>query len=117
MKKVSMLLILVSVGGCTTLSAMLNPVSPAQVYALADGVTIAETLALNYTKLPPCPTANGLCADPNTKAKIKLYGQQAYDAVKVLEASSAAGAPAAYSAAQAALVAFRATIPGTVATK
>jgi hypothetical protein len=102
--------VILTLAGC---SLVTTPVSPADVSALEEAVTIAETLALNYTKLPPCPATTKLCSDPATKANIKLYGQKAHDAVKTLQASSASGAPAAYAAAQAALAAFQATIPAT----
>lgn len=95
------------VAGC---SNSLQPVSPADVAGVETEVTIAETLALNYTSLPPCP-GPVLCADPVAKAKIKTYGQAAHDAVKTLQKSSAAGAPAALASAQAALTAFQRTIP------
>lgn len=93
--------------------ASLTPVSPADVDAIEVSVTIAETLALNYTKLPACPTASKVCADPATKTSVKLYGQKAHDAVRALELSSSSGAPAALAAAQSALAAFQASIPVT----
>ena len=86
------------------------PVSPAEVAALETGVTIAETLALDYTRLPPCPAAPA-CADPATKVRIKANGLRAHDAVVALRASSAADAPAAYAAAVAALAALEASTP------
>lgn len=97
----------VALGGCSGIS---QPVSPAQVAAVEEGVTIAETLALNYTRLPPCPAAK-VCADPATKTRVKGYGQAAHDAVVTLRRSSAAGAPAALAAAEAALAALVAAIP------
>jgi hypothetical protein len=91
---------------------MLNPVSPAEVATLEEGVTIADTLALNYTRLPPCPdAATSLCSVTATKKTIKIYAQSAHDAVKTLQASSASDAPAALAAAQAALAALQASIP------
>lgn len=84
--------------------------APADVAALEQSVTIAETLALNYTSLPPCPAASGLCADPVVKAKVKAYGQRAHDLALALRTSPTAVALA---AAQAALADFRATIPQT----
>jgi hypothetical protein len=78
-------------------------------------VTIADTLALNYTRLPRCPTATPICADAATKQAIKGYAQRAHDAVKTLQASSASDAPAAFSVAQAALAALEASIPATPA--
>jgi hypothetical protein len=98
--------------GCAG-TTVTSPVSPADVAAMKSSVTIAETLALNYTRLPACPAATKVCADPVTKLRIKANGQAAHDAVKTLQLSSAAGAPAAMAAAQAALDAFQASIPAT----
>jgi|SRR5665213_1003615 len=103
-------LLALSLSGCNAITALVNPVAPADVAALEEATTIAETLALNYTRLPPCPST-ALCSDLMTKQNIKLYGQKAHDAVKALQASSASGAPAAYATAQAALTAFQASIP------
>lgn len=111
MRNIKILFLFGLLSGCS--SPAVAPVSPAQVAAVESGVTIAETLALNYTRLPPCPNVSKVCADPATKAKIKLDGQRAYDAVKTLQASSAEGAPAALAAAQAALAAFQTSIPAT----
>jgi hypothetical protein len=103
------LLALLVLGGCGG-SAPASTVSPADVAALESGVTIAETLALNYTRLPACPAAK-VCADPATKIKVKLAGQTAHDSAVALRSSSAAGAPAAYAAASAALAALEAVTP------
>jgi hypothetical protein len=115
LKRIIALVCLVALGGCGTLSAMLKPVSPADVAALEEGVTIADTLALNYTRLPPCPTAAPVCSAAATKQAIKGYAQRAHDAVKTLQASSASDAPAAFSVAQAALAALEASIPAAPA--
>lgn len=96
---------------CGTMNAMLDPVSPADVAALEEGVTIADTLALNYTRLPACPIAAPSCSVAATRQSIKGYAQQAHDSVKTLQAASAAGAPAALAAAQVALAALEASIP------
>lgn len=98
--------------GCAgTPAPTLAPVAPADIAAMESTLTIADQLALEYTTLPVCPLSAPLCADPATKASIKATGQAAYTAVKTLQASSAAGAPAAYTLAQAAMSAFQATIP------
>jgi hypothetical protein len=102
---------MLALGACGDISAMLNPVSPAEVATLEEGVTIADTLALNYTRLAPCPAAAPICSVPATKQAIKGYAQAAHDAVKTLQASSASGAPAALEAAQLALAALQASIP------
>jgi hypothetical protein len=106
---------LLALGACSTVSSIIDPVSPAEVATLESAVTIADTLALNYTRLPPCPTAGQLCSVAATKQAIKGYAQRAHDAVKTLEASSALGAPAALAAAQVALAALQASIPSTTA--
>jgi len=98
-------------GACDNVSALLSPVSPAEVATLEEGVTIADTLALNYTRLPSCPEAAPVCSVAATKQAIKTYAQSAHDAVKTLQASSASGAPAALEAAQVALAALQASIP------
>lgn len=115
MKRIIAFACLLALGACTTLSATVNPVSPADVAALEEGVTIADTLALNYTRLPPCPTAAPLCSVAATKQAIKGYAQRSHDTVKTLQASSATDAPAALSLAQAALAAFEASIPAAPA--
>jgi hypothetical protein len=115
LKRIIALACLLALGACGTLSSMLKPVSPADVAALEEGVTIADTLALNYTRLPPCPTAAPVCAVAATKQAIKGYAQRAHDAVKTLQASSASDAPAAFSVARAALAALQASIPAAPA--
>ncbi len=102
---------LLALAACGGLSLLGKPVSPADIAALEEGVIIADTLALNYTILQPCPTSTPLCSDAATKQRIKIYAQRAHDAVKTLQVSSAAGAPAAFAAAQAALAALQASIP------
>ena len=116
MKRMIPFACLLALGACGTVSSIINPVSPAEVAALEEGVTIADTLALNYTRLPPCPTATPVCSVAATKHSIKGCAQAAHDAVKTLQASSAAGAPAALAAAQAALAALEASIPPAPAT-
>ena len=111
MKRLLSILCLLPLGACANVSAMLDPVSPAEVATLEEGVTIADTLALNYTRLPPCPAAAPICSAAATKQAIKGYAQAAHDAVKTLQASSASGAPAALEAAQLALAALQASIP------
>jgi hypothetical protein len=113
MKRMIPFACLLALGACGTMNAMLNPVSPADVAALEEAVTIADTLALNYTRLPPCPTAAPVCSVAVTKQAIKVYAQRAYEAVKTLQASSSANAPAALAAARAALAALEASIPVT----
>src|SRR5271165_5975616 len=105
--------LLLGLGACTTMNPMLRPVSPADVAALEEAVTIADTVALNYTRLPPCPAGTRLCSVPASRQAIKVYAQRAHDAVKTLQAASAADAPAALAAAQAALVALQTSIPAT----
>ena len=100
---------------CGTTSAVLNPVSPAEVAALEEAVTIADTLALNYTRLPTCPNAAPACSVAAIKQSIKGYAQQAHDSMKTLQSASAAGAPAALAAAQVALAALEASIPAVPA--
>lgn len=103
------------VAGVLVLAACAStaPVSPADVAALETSVTIAETLAADYTRLPPCPIAKQAtaCADPATKVRIKADGAAAYAAVVALRQASAADAPAAYDAAVAALAALEAATP------
>lgn len=94
--------------GCTTQT---SSSTPAQITAVEEGVTIAETLALNYTRLPACPTQAPVCADPATKLRVKASGQRAHDAVKTLQVAPVADQPAALVAAVAALSAFQAEIP------
>jgi hypothetical protein len=108
---------LLALAACSTISELIDPVSPAEVAALEEGVTIADTLALNYTRLPPCPTEAPVCSVVATKQAIKNYAQQAHDAVKTLQTSSASGAPAALSAAQAALEVLELSIPAASATQ
>jgi hypothetical protein len=115
LKRIIALACLLALGACGTFSSMLKPVSPADVAALEEGVTIADTLALNYARLPPCPTTAPVCSATATKQAIKGYAQRAHDAVKTLQASSASDAPAAFSVAQAALAALRASIPAAPA--
>jgi hypothetical protein len=102
---------LLALAGCGDVAALINPVSPADVATLEEGVTIADMLAINYTRLPPCPTAAPVCAVAATKQAIKVHAQSAHDAVKALQASSASGAPAALTLAQTALAALQASIP------
>jgi hypothetical protein len=104
---------LLALGACGVNSLLVNPVSAADVAALEEGVIIADTLALDYTRLPSCPTATPACSVAATKQKIKLNAQRAHDAVKTLQAASSAGAPEAFAAAQAALSALRVSIPAT----
>lgn len=111
LKRIMPIACLLALGSCGTVSGLINTVSPAEVATLEEGVTIADTLALNYTGLPPCPTATPLCSVAATKQAIKDYAQGAHDAVKALQAASAYGAPAALSAAQVALAALQASIP------
>jgi hypothetical protein len=106
---------LLALAACGSLSALSNPVSPADIAALEEGVIIADTLALNYTALPACGGAQQLCSVAATKQQIKIYAQRAHDAVKTLQASSAAGAPVAFAAAQAALAALQSSIPAAPA--
>lgn len=113
MKRIVPFACLLALGACGEISAMINPVSPAEVAALEEGVTISDTLALNYTRLPPCPVAAPVCSVPATKRAIKGYAQKAHDAVKTLQASSASDAPAALAVAQAALAALEASIPAS----
>jgi hypothetical protein len=116
MKRIIPFACLLALGACGTMSSTTNPVSPADVTALEEGVTVAETSALNYTRLPPCPTAAPVCAVPATKQAIKVNGQQAHDAAKALRTSSASDAPAALAAAQAALAVLEASIPAAACT-
>lgn len=88
------------------------PISPAQVAAIETTVTIAGLLAGEYTRLPSCPMVGVPCADPVAKARLQAAGARAHDAVVVLRSSSAAGAPAAYAVAAAALAALEASTPG-----
>jgi hypothetical protein len=116
MPPAALLAVLLPLAACGTVAALINPVSPAEVATLEEGVTIADTLALNYTRLPPCPVATPACSVAATKQAIKSHAQTAHDAVKALQASSASGAPAALSAAQIALAALQASIPAVAAT-
>src|SRR5580765_1547037 len=111
MKRLIPFACLLALGACGEFSTLTDPVSPANVAALEEAVTIADTLALNYTSLPPCPTAAPACSVAATKQTIKVYAQKAYEAVKTLRASSSANAPAALATARAALAALEATIP------
>jgi hypothetical protein len=113
--RIPSIICLLALAACGNVSAMLNPVSPADVSTLEEGVTIAETLALNYTRLPACPTAAPICSVSATKQAVKRYGQAAHDAARTLRTSSAANAPAALAAAQVALAALRASIPPVAA--
>src|ERR1700722_18346077 len=97
---------LILLAACTATA----PVPPADVAALESGLTIAETLATNYTSLPACPVASNVCADPQIKASIKAYDLKAYTAIKTVEASHL---PADLAVAQAALAAFQTSIPAT----
>lgn len=102
--------LLTCVIGCASKTATSpgGTVAAADVAAFEQSVTIAETLALDYTSLPPCPATSRLCADPIVKARIKVYGQRAHDLAVALRTSPTAVALA---AAQAALADFKATIP------
>ncbi len=111
MKQFFSVFCLIAFTACGSISALLNPVSPEEVAALEEGVTIAETLALDYTMLPPCPAASGVCSVAATKQAIKLNAQKAHDAVKTLQASSGSDAPAALLVAQTALAVLQASIP------
>ena len=104
---------LLTLGACGTISAMVNPVSPAEVAALEEGVTIADNLALTYIRLPACPAAAPMCSVATTKQSIKGYARKAHDAVKALQASPAYEASAALLAAQTALAALVASIPSS----
>ena len=102
-----------ALSGC----AISKPVSPADVAALESAVEVSERLAINYTRLPACGStgATNLCADPATKARVKAYGQKAYDAVMALKSASASGAPAALAAVEVALGQLQASIPAAPA--
>lgn len=93
--------------------ALTRPIAPADVSAMEIAVSVAETLALNYTRLPACGSAGttNVCAATATKAAVKAYGQKARDAVVTLRTATAADAPAAMAAAQAALAVLRTSIP------
>lgn len=115
MKRIAVLS-LAALAGCSYVNAVMHPVSPQEVAAIEVALTAAENLASNYTKLTPCgtPGVTAICADPTLKAKIKNDDNVAYSAVQTLKTSSASGAPAALSAAQAAISAFNADVPVTV---
>jgi len=89
--------------GCASTTS----VPPADIAALESGLTIAETLAYDYTSLPACPLASNVCADPATKAAMKTYDATAYAAIKAVEASHATADMA---LAEAALAAYQASI-------
>lgn len=95
--------------------ALTRPIAPADVSAVEIAVSVAETLALNYTRLPACGSAGAtsICSAAATKAAIKSYGQKAHDAVVTLRTATAANAPAAMAAAQAALSVLQASIPAS----
>ena len=107
---------LLALGGCGGGTVVTHPIGPEDVAALEVALTIADTLALNYVRLPSCPTATPACSVPATKQAIKDDAQKAHDAVKVLRSSSAAGAPAAFAVAQAALATLQASVPVIPAT-
>ena len=107
---------LLALGGCGGGAAMTHPIGLEDVSALEVALTIADTLALNYVRLPSCPTATPACSVPATKQAIKDDARKAHDAVMTLQSSSAAGAPAAFAVAQAALATLRASIPVMPAT-
>lgn len=84
------------------------PVSPAQVAGLETSLTIADTLAIDYTTLPACPQASNVCSDPATKAAIKKYAAAAYTAVKTVQGSRL---PADMAVAEAAIAALQTAVP------
>ena len=73
--------------GLLLLGACAAVPTPAQVAALESSLTAAERLALAYTSLPLCPAATKVCADPVVKVKIKMLDNDAYNAVKAVEAN------------------------------
>ena len=97
--------------GCTALGTATTPVSPNDVAAVELALTAAETVAKNYTSLPACPLQTPVCADPVTKQSILDKDSAAYAAVVTLRTSSAAGAPAALTAAQVAIGYLRGAVP------
>lgn len=113
MNRLAIPILLLPLASCATWNAMMNPVSPADVAAIEITLTTAEKLATHYTSLPACPQPNGnvICADVTLKAKIKADDNQAYAAVAALKNSSAVGAPAAMSVAQAAIAALQNEVP------
>lgn len=103
--------IVLALGACGFLTAVVTPVSPNDVAASEAALTAAEILARQYTQLPACPVGAPLCAAPATKATILADDNTAYAALQTLKTSSASGAPAALTAFQVALQAFQVAIP------
>ena len=97
----------------------MNPVSPADIAATEVALTTAETLALNYMRLPLCGTAEAskLCTRASVKQTVKDADNRAYAAVQSLRASSASGAPAALAAAQAAIAALSSAVTAATPTQ
>ena len=91
-----------------TLAACQSTLTTAQ-NATAGGevaLTQAEIVAKQYTDLPRCPVADGLCSDPATVKAIGAADNAAYTAVKAAEAGTGTAAQAA-----AAIATLTATVP------
>lgn len=107
------LLILTS---CATGSS--GPTPKASVLALESGLTGAERLARQYTRLAPCTGINGpLCKDAGTVAIILDADNRAYVAVTTAQASvdadptaSSSNTKASVASATAALNAFQSAV-------
>lgn len=83
----------------------------ASVAALETTLTAAETAALHYTTLPPCPQPTPVCSEPDVVAQIKAADATAYNAVQAAEASVRAGNAPDVTGAELAVAALVALVP------
>ncbi len=89
------------------LAACAHPGTMAKVDAALNSLALAETLALDYTRLPRCP-AVAPCSDQATVDKIKAAATTAHNAVKMAEQNEGM-----LDAAITAVASFSRTIPAT----
>ena len=87
--------------------------TPAEIAALENGLTAADTVALGYVTLPACATPavkGAVCAIPAAKTAIKAAEMVAYNDLKALQANPSS---ANLIAMQTARSAYVASVPAT----
>jgi hypothetical protein len=87
MKRIAIAAVLVlGFAGCT--SAQDTATVANSVAAAETALTVAESAATVYVKLPPCGGTSKICSNPSVIAKILAYDNTAYTAVKAAENNS-----------------------------
>jgi hypothetical protein len=94
------------VGACSATGTPSTGTTQTGVYAAAVALTAADNTAMQYVTLPLCGPTHpaSVCSNAATTAQIKLYAQQAHDAVRAAEAGGDSASVAAANAAISLLV-------------